>query len=242
MARYYDRDQYEDKKKVGCCANMIRYLLFLFNGLFCLFGLIVFIAAAVLKWGNGSFNKIFNNKQIAEQLSTLGSLSSVSIAVMILGGAIFLFSLFGFLGAYFKVKCFLVMYEAIVVALFIAHFIAVLVLVFGASSIKKDYSKFLNQTVTNLKENDKYKTNCEIMTAISNVFDCCGYDGPNDFSSNATIAEECCKKEVPQSGCNKKSIDGIEKNAINLLIIPSAVILGIEFFVFITVPFLIGRV
>merc|ERR1719468_1135172 len=99
------------------------------------------------------------------------------------------------------------------------------------------------KTVTDLNDDPSKQTNCDIMKTISTAFDCCGYEGP---LNNATTAEDCCKvnkdKTIPKQGCNEKSINKIEKNALNFLIIPSAIILGIEVFVFITVPFLIGRV
>ena len=236
--------RFNDNRIEGCCGNMIRYLLFIFNGLFSLLGLLLFILAAVLKWGNGSFNQIFKDEKIADELS---SLSSISVTLMILGAALFLFSVFGFLGAYYKVKSFLVIYEIIVVLLFIVHLIAVLVITFAAPSIKLGYSNFLNQIVTDLGDNnDKNELSCGVMLTIATAFDCCGYNGPNDFKNNMTIAQECCQLSqngtIPLDGCNDKSIDTVEKLTVGLLIIPSCFILAFELFVIIMTPFLIGKI
>jgi hypothetical protein len=46
---------------------------------------------------------------------------------------------------------------------------------------------------------------------------------------------------LKQAGCADKSVAVASKNVINLVVIPTAVVLGIQFFAILAVPFLIGK-
>ena len=72
------------------------------------------------------------------------------------------------------------------------------------------------------------------------MFKCCGYKGIFDFPVGAQ--QFCCEKtDLNQPGCAEKVVDDIKGNALELLIIPNAVVLGAELIFIIAVPFLIGR-
>ena len=78
------------------------------------------------------------------------------------------------------------------------------------------------------------------MKALSTIFECCGYDGPQDFNNQSSIAN-CCQtnKDV---GCALKTIDSIEKNAIQVILIPNVVVLVLELIMIITIPILVSRI
>lgn len=227
-------------KDVGCMGNTIRVCLYFVNGIFLIMGLVIFITAAVLKWSD-----LLTDLDIAEltQLAAIGSINSVSIFLMVLGGFAILVSLFGILGAKFLNRFFLIIYEIIVLIMFLAHGIALLVLIFSATTITNEYTAFLNKTVTELKSSDD--KGCELVLTLSNLFDCCGgFDGPNDFR-NKTLAKSCCKLDknnmTSNQGCASKSVDYITDKSVELLIIPSGVILAVELLAIVMIPFLIGK-
>ena len=78
------------------------------------------------------------------------------------------------------------------------------------------------------------------------MFHCCGVNSPDDFV-NATIASECCSADdltglIYRDGCADKSVEKFKANALNLLVLPSGVILTIELIAMLMVSFLIGRI
>ena len=233
----------DETKELGCCGQLIKFCLVTVNVLFLVLGLVVFISAAVLKWGNGVFSKFTDIPGISE-LVNVSKIDGVSIFLLVLGGFIMLLSFMGLIGVKYLSKPFLVTYGFLVLIMFLAHLIALVVLLFSSSPIETQYMKALNKTMTDINEVKDFKKNCDIFKGLSEVFKCCGLEGPNDFT-NKTVILTCCepnKDKVPyESGCGQKSIDDIKKNAINLLFIPSGIILVIELFAVVMVPFLIGR-
>lgn len=103
----------------------------------------------------------------------------------------------------------------------------------------------LNVTIKDLNSNstspEKVTAECHSMRILSDIFICCGYDGPQDFVYNTTFATECCKQGT-YKGCADTIVNEIKSNGINLVVIPNFVILGFEFVIILLVPFLIGRI
>lgn len=229
-------------KKIGCCGNLVRFFIILINSIFLILGLTIFIAAAVLKWGNNDFNKFADIPHV-EEIIKVGSVGTIAVAVMVIGAFIIVMSIMGIIGAKFLNNFFLIIYEIIVGILFLAHGIAILVLLFGSSSLEEDYKKAINETVTSLNKGDDDKK-CDFMKGLSTLFNCCGAEkGPGDFNGTA-IAEKCCElkdEKLPTEGCSVKSISELEKNAENIILIPSGIILVIELFTLIMVPCIIGK-
>lgn len=107
--------------KTGCCGDLVRVLLIIINSIFFLIGLTVFIIAAVLRWGSSSIlSKLSGDKEV-ETILNLSAIDAVSVALLALGGFVIIVSLLGLVGACCANKCFLFLYEAVIVALFIGH-------------------------------------------------------------------------------------------------------------------------
>lgn len=212
---------------LGCCGRVFKFIFTIVNILFLLGGLVIFILAAVLKW-TGILKKFVNIPGI-EELIKFGSIGNISTAMLIIGAFIILLSLFGILGARCGIKFFLVIYEIIIVLLFLALGISLLVLVFSSSSIEKGFTEQLDKLVEKINTDDDPKgEQCEIMKELSELFDCCGSQSPSDF--NSTVREKCCGDYKTNEGCAPRSISVIKKNSVSYLIVPSCVILVIELF------------
>jgi hypothetical protein len=230
--------------KIGFIAQFTRFILAIINVIFLLVGLVVFITAIVLRWGSTSFNKLINIPDINKVIDSASQISGVTIFLLILGGFIILLSVFGLLGIKYMNRFFLIIYEIVVVIIFLAQIIALLVLVFSSSTIETEYRKGLNKTIENINSHPANATDdCALMKSLSNLFDCCGANGPQDFKNVTLVTGQiCCSKpSLIQKGCADRSVDDIETNVINLVVIPSSVILGIEFFAMLMVPFLVGK-
>lgn len=107
--------------KVGCCGGMIRFLLIMINSIFFLIGLTVFIVAAILRWGSNSILSKLSGDADVQSILNLSAIDAVSIALLSLGGFVIFLSLLGLAGACCANKCFLFVYEAVIVALFVTH-------------------------------------------------------------------------------------------------------------------------
>lgn len=78
------------------------------------------------------------------------------------------------------------------------------------------------------------------MFVISDLFQCCGYNGPNDFIDPAN--KKCCQSPTSNAGCGQLAPDKLKTSAINFLVIPSAIILFIEFVQIVAVPILAAKI
>lgn len=250
MGRYSDRWEESVNKydKIGCCGNLVRMMLFLINTLFLLLGLVVFITAAILKWGKKSTFAQFTDIKGIDQVVSFGSINTISVILLILSSFIIVLSIVGLIAVKSLNKCFLIIYEIVVGVLFLAHLIAFFVLLFGSSSIEDSYKNGLTKQMgyINTDNSTKHDTACDIMKGLSELFDCCGAEkGPIDFNST-TLPKDCCATNgnstvVSQIGCSEKSIKDVKDNATNLVVIPSAIILLVELFALIMVPCLVGK-
>lgn len=228
----------------GGFAQCTRFLLAIINVIFLILGLTVFITACVLRWGSTGFSKLINIEEISTLIEGASSINAITIFFLVIGGFIILLSLFGILGVKYMNRFFLIVYEIIIVCLFLAQIVAILVLVFSSSSIESEYRKSLNNTMDAINKDKDIDENCKLFKSISDVFHCCGINGPSDFVNQTLVTSKICCKDYTgdySTGCADKSINSIEDNVVSLIVIPSSIILGIEFFAMVTVPFLVGK-
>ena len=74
---------------------------------------------------------------------------------------------------------------------------------------------------------------------MSDIFKCCGY---NDSLDYPVLARPDCCVDVTQPGCADKVVKTFNDEAVNIIVIPNAVVLALELIFIIAVPFLIGRI
>lgn len=223
----------------GFCGSIVRVLLTIINIILFAIGATIFVIAAILQWDDGLIiGKI--DKELKDIID-ITAFEELSVALLILGGAIMLVSVVGLIGACCASKFFLIIYEIVLIVLFIAHIVIVIIVVVEAPKIKDEYKKQLNESVVavNNAEPSQYDEKCKSLKALSEIFDCCGYKDASDFRDPAA-RDKCCKSQQ-NDGCADKVIKTFEDDAVNILVIPNAVVLAIELIFIIGVPFLIGR-
>lgn len=228
---------------LGYVSSTIRFVLLLINFLFLIIGIVLLITACILKWGT-AFTSLIKIDGIQELVNS-SSISAVAVVLLILSVFIIIVSLFGFIGVKWMNRAFMLIYEIIVLLLFITHGVSLLVVVFGWSSLETEFKKEFTKTIADLNSNETapvdFDNKCQLSFALSELFKCCGAEGPDDFF-NATLVTQCCKSEAYKDGCNNKVIKEIEAITSNLLVVPSVILLVIELFSIIMVPFLMGAV
>ncbi len=179
------------------------------------------------------------NIETFENISNLASLDSVLIALLCFGFFIIIVSIIGFVAIKSLNRLSLVIYEILVLLLFLAHlgtFIALLVL---TPKLEEDFKNTLNSEVDKINNNgtsseDKYN----LLYNISGIFDCCGANGPNDFQSEEA-KNKSCQSTTTTKGCSIALIEFYNRYSLSYIIIPNSVILFFEILAFIfTIYFL----
>lgn len=128
------------------------------------------------------------------------------------------------------------------VILFIVHLAALIVLLVAYGPVQTAFTQAFNSTIQTLNSAPPSQSNdtCNFMLKISNIFSCCGSTSPNDL--NTLAQQSCCIQPTPAKGCASLVFDDIKKYSIYLLIIPTAVLLGIELLCIVLVPFLVASI
>ncbi len=232
------------RNNLGCCGSVLRVILMIINLLFLLIGLAVFIIASIIKWSPSLFiNKITNNPAVNSILN-ITVLDDVSIALLVIGGFIILLSLIGLLGVCFSSKFFLILYEIIIIILFLAHGITLLVVIFSSGTFENAFKQALNNTMDTINDpatsEKDLNTECTVMNGLSEIFKCCGANSRHDFL-NKTLALKCCVNGT-NDGCSDRTIKVINDNAVSILFLPNGVILVFELILILLVPFFLNRI
>lgn len=225
----------------GFCGSLIRILLTIINVVFLLLGISIFVVAAVLKWSKDSFIKQLLDDAEASLILDLTSFDEISIGLLVLSGAIIVVSIVGLIGACCASKFFLIIYEIVLVLLFFGQLALLIVVLVKAPEIEKSFKKELNETFASINE-DNVVEKCKPLHVISEVFKCCGVNGPQDFDIlPVELRDNCCFDMNYQKGCADKVVNDINNNSLEFIIIPNIVVLSVELIIIIAVPFLIGR-
>lgn len=199
---------------MGCGMSMVKYLLFLFNLLCALCG-IVFIVLGSLFLSHVSSFKEFVDELGAQQ---------IPIGLIVLGSLIFIIAFFGCCGAIRESYCMSMTYAVSLFVLIVLD-IALIVYIFIARSNQND---ILTKAVEKL-----WKTGTEPGSAFRGLeaaLKCCGKDGPQSYSiwNLANLPASCCPMENNQpsslctafnaykQGCEPALKDFVAKN-INIL-------------------------
>lgn len=219
-----------------CCGSLFRFLLGLINVIFLLIGIALVVTTSVLKWGN--ISKLQDISGL-DKILNLTSIDALTIGLLCIGGFIIFLSFAGLIGVCCSNRGFLFIYEFITVILFMGNVGAFIALFIMQPQIESQYRSSLNATVVSINaQGSDAVQKCELMYLLSNIFACCGANGPNDFVAESA---KCCKDIAVTTGCAEASLDSIKKYSIYFYIF-SAVIFFIELISIIGVPFMIGRI
>lgn len=226
------------------CAQFYRFILLVLNTILFIIGLTVFICALVLKYGK-TIVKDLNVNELDEVIK----LSEINIFIWIVfavGTVVLLISLIGICGLCYLNKCILNIYEIIIILLFTIHAIGLIVFFASNSSIENEIKDGIQKLTTRLNSSETFKNaDCDVMKLLSNVLKCCGAESSDDFLNNDKVLYDCCgisnSTIIPKvKGCSDATINELNKDSKNLILIPSAVILGIELIIIVATP-LMGR-
>lgn len=187
---------------LGCGLKTLKYILFIFNLIFVLLGIIVLGLGIWV-----SIESAYNISGITIGLNPnleLMSFLKVAAYILIAVGAIILFlGFFGCCGAIKEVRCMLGMYAASLIILLIIEIVAVyLAFAYKESITAAVKSQLKEQIIASYKGNDVFDDKFTLaINKIQATTGCCGIDGSEDFAiTNAWLSPyktnypiTCCK-------------------------------------------------
>ncbi len=202
--------------------NLIRFILIITNIFFLMIGICSLVAGFISK---------HNTYSVESKLDTS------EIALIAMGIFISIVSLFGIIGVLYTNKCFLIIHLIIVMTMFTLHGIALIILFAEKNQIEIEYKVYLKKNVNSLKINttSDFNEKCKVMKALSTIFNCCGFNGTNDFTTDEIKIQCCLAKQM--IGCGQHPIDVLKNWTFHFFVIPSCVVLVIELSSILFVPF-----
>ncbi|CAH1374753.1 hypothetical protein MTP99_016074 [Tenebrio molitor] len=193
---------------MGCLSGIAKYLLFFFNFLIVVCGIVLIAIGAII---------LVNENKGIESFTDF-SVGGFAIAV---GVIIFLIAFFGCCGAIKENSCLLTSYAVILIVLLILQ------IVLGALAfvaIKNDDGELNKQVTTAVKKvfDDYVKDTTnedkrKVVDEIQKDFECCGVNSPAYWDSTGVNTPDSCYEDGDRSkkftvGCADKFIDVITSN------------------------------
>jgi CD63 antigen len=201
---------------MGLGTSTIKYILFFFNFVFALSGLALLAL--------GLFTRYYSTK--TEELANKASGDSTgmaSMALIVIGGAVFVVSFFGCCGAIRESHCMITMYAMFLLAFFLLEAATGVFLYVNRGQVEPITRKSLT---TVFEEYSNKSESHAFVDEIQHDLHCCGVDGPNYWTERnaAALPHTCCrddggqgttcsKAQAWQDGCVKKSIDLVKNQS-----------------------------
>lgn len=170
--------------------NVIKYLLFLFNVLFVITGIVLLSIGAAIKAVYMGYHVFLDDRYF--------SAPNLLIAV---GLIILLVSFLGCCGAVKENHCMVVSYIALLVLIFILELSAGIAGYVCRDAAKEVLTTKLTESMVNYGKNDTVITT--LWDVIQRNFECCGAKSPDDWENVAKMSNGTTT--VPQSCCNPPS-------------------------------------
>lgn len=167
-------------------ANLVKYLLFLFNFLFVITGITIMAIGLTVQGAYHNFREILDPQ-----------FYSVSTFPIVIGSFIFLIAFFGCCGAYLENYCMTLTFSILLVFVFIMELAAGISGYVLKNETYNLVSSTLQSSMSKYGGNSSYDITY-IWDEIQEDFDCCGVDNYTDWGRNNKIFNEtflpisCC--------------------------------------------------
>jgi len=187
---------------MGCCDNMLKYVIFLFN-------FVVFLCSVALI-AIGTYIQL----QMKQYLDFLGdTYLNTSVILIIIGGVMLLISFFGCCGACTENHCMVYTYAAMMTLILLSLIgVSITIYVF-----KDDVQQVINDGMRKGMDNygkPDHKGVTDAWNIVQHELKCCGSVNYKDWKNVnfSQVPDECCKGEVTD-GCANGVIDMDEQQA-----------------------------
>jgi CD63 antigen len=179
---------------LGCGSSLIKIILFIFN-LLCVIGGILFIAlGGIILMKTGEVDKAFKDIDVY----------SVPIALIVIGSIIFIIAFFGCCGAIRESQCMTMTYAFLLFVLIVLQVVIAVVIFIYQEDFRREVEKAIREVFAHSE------TNSEAIDGMQSGLQCCGAEGPKFWTTlpksccDKTIAETCTFITAYQRGCVSK--------------------------------------
>ncbi|XP_059469010.1 uncharacterized protein LOC132192849 [Neocloeon triangulifer] len=157
---------------MGCGTSTIKYLLFIFNLIFALGGLVILAIGAIIQWNIGYFETGLSEK-----------VTVPAILLIIVGSIIFVTAFFGCCGAIRESHCMITTFAIIMLVVFLIQLIGgILAFVYQDELDLTLKNSMHDLMILYKKEGPDGDFARQYWDSIQSQFQCCGVDGPLDWT------------------------------------------------------------
>lgn len=174
---------------LGGGMSCVKYLLFAFNLLFAITGLVV-LAVGI---------KALIDSSPYVDLSDERLYTSLPVLLIIVGIIVFVVAFFGCFGAVKENHCMVVTFSVFLLFIFVAELAIGIAGYMEHNNLEKTISKQLEKSITDYSTDASVK---KMFDMVQTELYCCGINGPKDWTNKSmTIPESCCDgQEINSAG------------------------------------------
>lgn len=199
----------------------IKYVLFVFNLIFYLAGIVLIVAGALVQTKFRDYFVFFG-----------GQFNSAAVLLIVVGVIVFTVGFFGCCGAYKENHCMIMTFTVLLGIVFILEVAAAIAAKILNNQLQDLVRKNMNDTIPNYQEGKV----SHVWDKTQDALDCCGSVNYTDwwknpgFANTSSVPDSCCKHpakdcglgalaqtnptEISQVGCANKMIEWAERNII----------------------------
>ncbi|XP_055920656.1 23 kDa integral membrane protein-like isoform X2 [Eupeodes corollae] len=203
---------------MDCGTSMVKYILFLFNTLCSICGILLVIFGSLL------LNDISLHKNLKDTVAA----QQIPVALIAIGSVILLVSFFGCCGAIRESYCMSMIYSVSLLILLIVQIVAFVFFWIN----KQQFVNSMGKIVDKAWEERTYEA--DFMDAIQVGLKCCGKNGPIDYVTTLSLPRTCCENtdcsnplNTYISGCRSKMTE-LWSEKSEIIKIAGLVIVGVE--------------
>lgn len=186
---------------MGCCDNIIKYVIFLFN-------FIVFLVSCALI-GMGAYIQA----QMKQYLDFLGeTYLNTAVILIIIGGVMLLISFFGCCGACTENPCMVYTYSALMGLILLSTIGVAITIYIFKDDVQQVVTDGMKQGMKNY-DKPSFEGVTEAWNIVQSEFECCGSESYKDWSGvdYGQVPDFCCITNTED--CAKGTIDMPESQA-----------------------------
>lgn len=187
----------------------VKFLLFIFNFIFFIVGLALIIVGAVVQTKLSAYTEFFN-----------GTVNVAAIALIVIGGIVFIIGFFGCCGAYKEHYCMTLTFSILLAIVFIIEIAVGVAAYVARGKVKTVLEEQMQNTMKNYNDKDNVK---KAWDGMQTEFQCCGVSDDKGASewdeAIGLVPSSCCKSGATCSdtsaykpGCLNELFDWISDN------------------------------
>lgn len=187
---------------MNCLANIVKYILYIFNIIFVICGILLIILGSLMIKNIGDFG------DFTDAVNT----DTIPILIIVLGCIVFVVAFFGCCGAIRENVCCTTTYAVLMFILFVLQIALVVWIFVQRTEFLNTMGEIVDKAWTKNDDSNGYP-----MNGLQMAFKCCGRFNSADYTSmGATVPNSCCGsmtnacpavEYITKPGCRQEFVD-----------------------------------